>query len=148
MVIAPDGWLLLGLGGALGKERSEASSRWLETLQGRGASENSAPKPQPCPDRVPNVAAPSLVPVFQGPLSDACEKHRPDLCLRRQGVTPALPVCCVPWEFEQSRCQELMKCVCVYMCVCVCVCLCVCVCDVLERLVGKKKKNTITQSFG
>lgn len=93
MVIVLDGRLLLGLGGALGKERSEASSRWLETLQGRGASENSAPKPQPRPDRVPNVAAPSLVPVFQGPLSDACEKHRPDLCLRYQGVVPALPVC-------------------------------------------------------
>ena len=34
------------------------------------------------------------------------------------------------------------------VCVCMCVCVCVCVCDVLERLVGKKKKNTITQSFG
>ena len=36
-------------------------------------------------------------------------------------------MCCVPWEFEQSRCQELMKCVCVYVCVCVCVFVCVCV---------------------
>ncbi|MXQ89102.1 hypothetical protein E5288_WYG007856 [Bos mutus] len=71
MVIAPDGWLLLGLGGALGKERSEASSRWLETLQGRGASENSAPKPQPRPDRVPNVAAPSLVPGPRGQAAHA-----------------------------------------------------------------------------
>lgn len=94
VAVVLDGRLPLGLGGALGKECSkQAAGGWR--LQGRGASENSAPTPHPRPEGVPSVAAPSLVPVCQRPVSDACEKRRPDLCLRRRSVVPAPPVCCV-----------------------------------------------------
>lgn len=60
VAVVLDGRLPLGFGGALGKECSkQAAGGWR--LQGRGASENTARTPRPCPEGVPSIAAPSLV---------------------------------------------------------------------------------------